>query len=70
MFHRQTDLNQWFILTIAELSIKDQGLPLFYILIFAAAAGSLLIVAAVVMCCICKKRRKTGQQDKQFIYLF
>uniref|UniRef100_A0A8C2GYA5 Ig-like domain-containing protein n=1 Tax=Cyprinus carpio TaxID=7962 RepID=A0A8C2GYA5_CYPCA len=47
----------------SELSVKEQGLPLFYILIFAATAGSLLIVAAVVMCCICKKRRKTEQGD-------
>uniref|UniRef100_A0A9J7XVD1 Ig-like domain-containing protein n=1 Tax=Cyprinus carpio carpio TaxID=630221 RepID=A0A9J7XVD1_CYPCA len=49
----------------SELSVKERGLPLFYILIPAAAAGSLLIVAAVVMCCICKKCRKTVQNHEE-----
>ncbi|XP_058616239.1 natural killer cell receptor 2B4-like [Onychostoma macrolepis] len=49
----------------SEQSIKEQGLPLFYILIFAAAAGSLLIVAAIVTCCFCKKCRKTVQTHEE-----
>ncbi|XP_043078719.1 SLAM family member 5-like [Puntigrus tetrazona] len=47
----------------SDLSTKEQGLPLFYILISAAAAGSLLIVA--VTCCICKNRRKTVQTHEE-----
>ncbi|XP_016108463.1 SLAM family member 5-like [Sinocyclocheilus grahami] len=49
----------------SELSITDQGLPLFYILIPAATAGSLLIVVSVVMCCTCKKCRKTVQTHEE-----
>ncbi|XP_052445335.1 uncharacterized protein LOC127987079 [Carassius gibelio] len=42
-----------------SVSVYDQGLPLFCIVVIPSAAGSLLIVS-VVICCICRKCRKTA----------
>uniref|UniRef100_A0A8C2AHV1 Ig-like domain-containing protein n=1 Tax=Cyprinus carpio TaxID=7962 RepID=A0A8C2AHV1_CYPCA len=53
--------------TCSELFIRDQGLPLLYIVLISAAAGSLLIVATIMIFCICKKCRKTSQYRKQFM---
>ncbi|KTG05462.1 hypothetical protein cypCar_00038298 [Cyprinus carpio] len=52
------------LLKTFNVSVYDQGLPLFYIVLISAA-GSLLIVASVVICSTCKKCRKTVQAEEE-----